>query len=207
MSNLVLHTIYPSSLTNRISPYIFVVNSPINIINLSCTLPNRLEILTFYSIHFFNFFIIFTSSDAPTRKRGPQKVYQNNAQRMKVLRTEGSFEARKARLSQQLRYNRTHLECQNANERTARLKHQAERQSEIARELVNGLPASNVSWITHLLGMKMKIIQDVFPASTIIEINRPNLEVILMINFITMLALHLRRKSMIVLSRNTPLVQ
>ena len=62
---------------------------------------------------------------SPTRKRGPQKVYQDSAQRMKVLRTEEFFEARKARLSQQLRYNRTYLECNNANERTTRLKHQA----------------------------------------------------------------------------------
>ena len=51
--------------SDRISPYIFVVNSPINIINLSCILPSMLEILTFHIIHFFHFFIIFTSSDVP----------------------------------------------------------------------------------------------------------------------------------------------
>ena len=69
----------------------------------------------------------------PTRIRGPQKVYQNNAQRMKVLRTEESFEPRKARLSPQLRYNRTHLECQKSDNK----------QSEIARELLSELNASN----------------------------------------------------------------
>ena len=47
------------------------------------------------------------------------------------MRTDETFEVRKARLSQQLRYNRTYLECHNDNDRTDRLKHQAERQQAV----------------------------------------------------------------------------
>ena len=93
-----------------------------------------------------------------------------------------------------LRYlQRTGLLCD-----TTRLKHQTERQ-QAARNSERAVSERLKRQLDY------KITRNVnenntrrISASAIIDINRPNSEVILMINFITMLALHLRRKSMIV---------
>ena len=65
------------------------------------------------------------------------------------------------------------------------------------RALLSGLNISSISWITRLFGMKMRTKQDVFPVWAISKSIRPNSEVILMIHFIILRGLRMRRKSLL----------